>query len=156
MPHLIYDLVPEAVLKGWLVIGQLIILLWYTSIEDIEHYLVGISLFSSVLPFNMFTPPRLICYMLLMTSSLSVPNVCQAFWWWKQNSISSSTFLCSSNGSVLSFFFQLNTMSCSTMFSISHQSTATTKHQATTHVIFLQHKTSANHPPLCTSLYSSV
>ena len=80
MPHLIYDLVPEAVLEGWLVIGRLIVLLWHTSIEDTECYLVSTSLFSSILPSNVSAPPRLICRMLLTTSSLSVPNVCQAFW----------------------------------------------------------------------------
>ena len=80
MPHLIYDLVPEAILEGWLVIGRLIVLLWHTSIEDTECYLVGTSLFSSILPFNVSAPPRLICRMLLTTSSLSVPNVHQAFW----------------------------------------------------------------------------
>ena len=49
MPYLIYDLVPDAVLEGWLVIGRLIVLLWHTSIEDTERYLVSTSLFSSIL-----------------------------------------------------------------------------------------------------------
>jgi hypothetical protein len=40
MPYLIYDLVPQTVLDGWTVIGRLIVLLWHTSIEDTEAYLV--------------------------------------------------------------------------------------------------------------------
>ena len=43
MPYLIYDLVPEKVLQGWLVIGKLIVLLWHTSIDDTESYLVSPS-----------------------------------------------------------------------------------------------------------------
>jgi len=41
MPYLIYDLVPQAVLQGWSVIGKLVVLLWHTSIEDINSYLVN-------------------------------------------------------------------------------------------------------------------
>lgn len=40
MPYLIYDLVPHMVLDGWTIIGRLVVLLWYTEIEDIEIYLV--------------------------------------------------------------------------------------------------------------------
>jgi hypothetical protein len=40
MPFLIYDLVPSAVLNGWTVIGQLVVLLWHTRIDDVEEYLV--------------------------------------------------------------------------------------------------------------------
>ncbi|KAF8834899.1 hypothetical protein BDN67DRAFT_914006 [Paxillus ammoniavirescens] len=42
MPYLIYDLVPCTVLDGWVVISRLIVLLWHTSIEDTETYLVSI------------------------------------------------------------------------------------------------------------------
>ena len=80
MPYLIYDLVPETVLEGWLVIGRLIALLWHTSIEDMEHYLAGTSLFSNILLFNSSAPHRLIYHVLLMTSSPSVPNMRQVFW----------------------------------------------------------------------------
>jgi len=40
MPFVIYDLVPEQVLTAWNTIGQLVVLLWHTEIEDIEKYLV--------------------------------------------------------------------------------------------------------------------
>ncbi|KAF8438190.1 hypothetical protein L210DRAFT_3679452 [Boletus edulis BED1] len=43
MPYLIYDLVPEKVLQGWSVIGKLVVLLWHTSIDDIESYLATLS-----------------------------------------------------------------------------------------------------------------
>ncbi|KAF8546849.1 hypothetical protein OG21DRAFT_1426017 [Imleria badia] len=43
MPYLIYDLVPEKVLQGWSLIGKLVVLLWHTSIEDTEAYLMSIS-----------------------------------------------------------------------------------------------------------------
>ncbi|KAI0692035.1 hypothetical protein BC835DRAFT_1509009 [Cytidiella melzeri] len=39
MPFLIHDLVPQDVLDGWNVIGELVVLLWHTSIEDQEVYL---------------------------------------------------------------------------------------------------------------------
>jgi len=40
MPFLIYDLVPSTVLNGWSIIGQLVVLLWHTKIDDVEEYLV--------------------------------------------------------------------------------------------------------------------
>ena len=80
MPYLVYDLVPETVLEGWLVIGRLIVLLWHTLIENTECYLVCTSLFSSILPFDLYAPSRLICHALLMTSLPSAPNVHQASW----------------------------------------------------------------------------
>ena len=40
MPFLVYDLVPTAVLDAWHVIGKLVVLLWHTTIEDTEKYLV--------------------------------------------------------------------------------------------------------------------
>ncbi|KAG1873044.1 hypothetical protein DFJ58DRAFT_713597 [Suillus subalutaceus] len=40
MPFLIYDLVPSTVLNGWTVIGQLVVLLWHTRIDDVKEYLV--------------------------------------------------------------------------------------------------------------------
>lgn len=44
MPFLIYDLVPSSVLDGWTVIGELVMLLWHTQIDDCEQYLVSGSL----------------------------------------------------------------------------------------------------------------
>ncbi|KAI6006188.1 hypothetical protein F5J12DRAFT_905722 [Pisolithus orientalis] len=41
MPYLIYDLVPQHVLDGWTVIGELIVLLWHTAIDDVDEYLVS-------------------------------------------------------------------------------------------------------------------
>ncbi|KAI0795998.1 hypothetical protein C8Q75DRAFT_791117 [Abortiporus biennis] len=38
MPFLIYDLVPQEVLRAWTVIGDLIVLLWHTEIQDIDEY----------------------------------------------------------------------------------------------------------------------
>ncbi|KAG1863736.1 hypothetical protein F4604DRAFT_1929149 [Suillus subluteus] len=43
MPFLIYDLVPSTVLNGWTVIGQLVVLLWHTRIDDIEEYLTRLT-----------------------------------------------------------------------------------------------------------------
>ncbi|KAI0681782.1 hypothetical protein BC835DRAFT_1409670 [Cytidiella melzeri] len=43
MPFLIHDLVPQDVLDGWNVIGELVVLLWHTSIEDREVYLAHLS-----------------------------------------------------------------------------------------------------------------
>jgi hypothetical protein len=40
MPFLIYDLVPQVVLDGWSLIGELVTLLWHTTIENREVYLV--------------------------------------------------------------------------------------------------------------------
>ncbi|KAG2142878.1 uncharacterized protein EDB93DRAFT_1088580 [Suillus bovinus] len=41
MPFLIYDLVPPMVLDGWTVMGELIVLVWHTKIENSETYLVS-------------------------------------------------------------------------------------------------------------------
>ncbi|KAG2351053.1 hypothetical protein BDR07DRAFT_1456115 [Suillus spraguei] len=40
MPFLIYNLIPSAVLNGWTIIGQLVVLLWHMRIDDVEEYLV--------------------------------------------------------------------------------------------------------------------
>ncbi|KAF8266577.1 hypothetical protein EI94DRAFT_1772079 [Lactarius quietus] len=41
MPFLVYDLVPQDVLRAWNIIGTLAVLLWHTKIDDIEMYLVS-------------------------------------------------------------------------------------------------------------------
>ncbi|EGO04676.1 hypothetical protein SERLA73DRAFT_43533, partial [Serpula lacrymans var. lacrymans S7.3] len=41
MPYLIYDLVPQDVLHAWSVIGDLVVLLWHTGIDNLEEYLVS-------------------------------------------------------------------------------------------------------------------
>ncbi|KAJ8086260.1 hypothetical protein PM082_005083 [Marasmius tenuissimus] len=43
MPFLIYDLVPGKVLDAWTIIGELIVLIWHTEIEDREVYLCKLS-----------------------------------------------------------------------------------------------------------------
>ncbi|KAI0313488.1 hypothetical protein OF83DRAFT_1165574 [Amylostereum chailletii] len=40
MPFIIYDLVPKTVLNAWNVIGNLVVMLWHTKIDDTEVYLV--------------------------------------------------------------------------------------------------------------------
>lgn len=39
MPFVVYDIIPEPVLNGWIAIGLLLVLLWHTSIDDIDKYL---------------------------------------------------------------------------------------------------------------------
>ncbi|TFK79574.1 hypothetical protein K466DRAFT_473373, partial [Polyporus arcularius HHB13444] len=43
MPFVIYDLVPPSVLQAWNLIGELVVQLWHTTIEDIEEYLAKLS-----------------------------------------------------------------------------------------------------------------
>ncbi|KIO11370.1 hypothetical protein M404DRAFT_69073, partial [Pisolithus tinctorius Marx 270] len=43
MPYLIYDLVPQHVLDGWTVIGELVVLLWHTAIDDVDEYLATLT-----------------------------------------------------------------------------------------------------------------
>ncbi|KAG1833933.1 hypothetical protein EV424DRAFT_1468957 [Suillus variegatus] len=40
MPFLIQDLLPRTVLDGWTCIGELVVYVWHTEIDDIEIYLV--------------------------------------------------------------------------------------------------------------------
>lgn len=49
MSYLVYDLVPKHVLDSWTVIGELVVLLWHTCIENVEEYLVSLSILSSLL-----------------------------------------------------------------------------------------------------------
>ena len=127
MPYVIYNLVPETVLNGWLVIGRLVVLLWHTVIEDTECYLI--SIFSlSMLLCNLFVPHhRPSCRVSLMIFLPSAHNVHQASWYQKQSSIFFSTFPCSLDDSALPFFFQLNVINRSTMFFVWHRSIATAK-----------------------------
>lgn len=39
MPFLIYDLIPKTALDGWMVIGELMVLIWHMNILDTEKYL---------------------------------------------------------------------------------------------------------------------
>ncbi|KAG2752138.1 hypothetical protein P692DRAFT_201687974, partial [Suillus brevipes Sb2] len=43
MPFLVYDLVPQTVVNGWSVIGELVALVWHTTIPDTEEYLARLS-----------------------------------------------------------------------------------------------------------------
>ncbi len=40
MPFAIYDLVPSYVLQAWNTLGELVVLLWHTEIQELEPYLV--------------------------------------------------------------------------------------------------------------------
>lgn len=44
MPFLIHDLVPSNVLNAWSTIGRLVVLLWHTTIENTEEYLVSVCI----------------------------------------------------------------------------------------------------------------
>jgi len=54
MSYLVYDLVPKHVLDGWTVIGELVVLLWHTCIEDVKEYLVSLPILSSFLESTYF------------------------------------------------------------------------------------------------------
>ncbi|KAG1828025.1 hypothetical protein EV424DRAFT_1318931 [Suillus variegatus] len=43
MPFVIYDLVPKSVLDGWTTIGELVVLVWHTKINDTESYLASLT-----------------------------------------------------------------------------------------------------------------
>lgn len=49
MEFVIYDLVPEDVLKAWQAIGTLVVLLWHTSIHDIDQYIVSTMTYKYIL-----------------------------------------------------------------------------------------------------------
>ena len=50
MPFIIHDLVPQTVIDGWTTIGELVVLVWHTKIEDLEVYLVCEFLCGTRLP----------------------------------------------------------------------------------------------------------
>ena len=52
MPYLVHGLVPQSVLDGWVIIGRLVVLLWHTSIQDTESYLVCNIHFLRLYPSN--------------------------------------------------------------------------------------------------------
>ncbi|KAF8546126.1 hypothetical protein OG21DRAFT_1479713 [Imleria badia] len=41
VPFIIHDLVPQTVVDGWTLMGELVVLLWHTKINNIESYLVS-------------------------------------------------------------------------------------------------------------------
>ncbi|KAL0575646.1 hypothetical protein V5O48_006331 [Marasmius crinis-equi] len=43
MPFLIYDIVPRKVVDAWTIIGELVVLIWHTEIDDLETYLSKLS-----------------------------------------------------------------------------------------------------------------
>ncbi|KAG1824214.1 hypothetical protein EV424DRAFT_1320857, partial [Suillus variegatus] len=43
MPFVVYDLVPKSVLDGWTLIGELVVLIWHTKIDNTEHYLAKLA-----------------------------------------------------------------------------------------------------------------
>ncbi|KAI0682101.1 hypothetical protein BC835DRAFT_1409645 [Cytidiella melzeri] len=93
MPFLIHDLVPQDcsitvtdVLDGWNVIGELVVLLWHTSIEDQEVYLACFILFFGVALSHCCCRP--IYLGPFKTFSISLQNVHRAFSSPSQNSTS--------------------------------------------------------------------
>ena len=52
MLYLVHGLVLQSVLDGWVIIGQLVVLLWHTSIKDTESYLVHNTHFLQLYPSN--------------------------------------------------------------------------------------------------------
>jgi hypothetical protein len=43
MPFAVYDLVLKSVLNGWTTIGELVVLIWHTKIDNTESYLAALS-----------------------------------------------------------------------------------------------------------------
>ncbi|KIJ06683.1 hypothetical protein PAXINDRAFT_32095, partial [Paxillus involutus ATCC 200175] len=43
MPFVIHDLVPQTVMDGWTTLGELVVLLWHTKIDDVEVYLAQLT-----------------------------------------------------------------------------------------------------------------
>ncbi|KAI6021802.1 hypothetical protein BKA83DRAFT_4055361 [Pisolithus microcarpus] len=60
MPFVIHDLVPQRVIDGWTTIGELVVLLWHTGIDDTEEYLVSYFTFpiSHILTGGFWYEPR--------------------------------------------------------------------------------------------------
>lgn len=44
MPFVIYDLIPASLLQAWNTIGELVVLLWHTEVQELKPYLVCLSL----------------------------------------------------------------------------------------------------------------
>lgn len=42
MPIVVRDLLPQPVVHAWLLMSQLVLLLWHTEIDDLEPFLVSI------------------------------------------------------------------------------------------------------------------
>ena len=43
MPFIVYDMVPQTVLNGWITIGRLVVLLWHARIPDVEEYIAHLT-----------------------------------------------------------------------------------------------------------------
>ncbi|KAG1907705.1 uncharacterized protein F5891DRAFT_1124569 [Suillus fuscotomentosus] len=63
MPFVVYDLVPKSVLDGWTLIGELVVLIWHTKIDNTEHYLAKLA--RTISDFLNVTAHRLIMYSVL-------------------------------------------------------------------------------------------
>lgn len=135
MPYLIYDLVSQSVLDGWVIIGWLIVLLWHTLIEDRESYLVCSISPHWLYKTNVVHPGwSLICNWRL---SQHYSTRCTKHF---GDEAKVSLFPCSLGDLALLFFTQLSVMSHSTMFSTLLQFIATDKHQARMHAKYLQNR----------------
>ncbi len=120
MPFLIYDIVPQDVLRAWNVIGALVVLLWHTEIEDLEGYLVRLCL--SHLKSNNKVCIRHLFHERSTIFSISLPNVLRASWSRSQNFTFLSTFLPLSVNLALQLSSQLSAMSPSIMYFAYHAS----------------------------------
>jgi len=130
MPFLIYDIVPQDVLRAWNVIGALVVLLWHTEIEDLEGYLVRLCL--SHLKSNNKVCIRHLFHERSTIFSISLPNVLRASWSRSQNFTFLSTFLPLSVNLALQLSSQLSAMSPSIMYFAYHAYTAIVKHPVVT------------------------
>jgi hypothetical protein len=141
MPFLIYD-VTQDVLHAWNIIGALVILLWHTEINDMEHYLVSLSIL-----FNWHDPQthnRHLFHKRLTIFSISQQNAHPVSSLQSQSSTFFFTFLPSSVALALQFFSQLSTMNHSITYSAFHVSLAINRYPVMTAAMCLQHKTTSN------------
>lgn len=133
MPFAIYDLVPRHLLQAWNAIGELVVQLWHTEIDDIEKYLVRMTSQSSTDCLANRELSRLGSQERLRISSISQHITPQVFSSRSQSFISSST--CQHSSDVLDQRFSTlpSATRASTTSSASAPSTATVRPQAVIH-----------------------
>ena len=115
MPFLIYDIVPQTVLDAWSLIGELVVLIWHTQIDDTEKYLVNIYHFSSSTLPKFSWSVRLDSREQSTIFSMSLLHARRAFLSQSQSSIFSFTYLPISVALGQPPYFPLKNMSHSTM-----------------------------------------
>ena len=142
MPFLVFDLVPQDILRAWNIIGTLVVLLWHTEIEDLESYLVSLSI-----SFKWYSPKthnRHHFRELSTIFSISWRSAHQAALSQNPNSTSLFTFQHSYVASVQQSYFQQSATSHSTTFSAYRVSSAIDMHPVATAAMCLQHRTASN------------